>query len=85
MVDDELSDIAPVTPGVPQGSVLGPILLLVFINDMGECIQSNARVFADDTIRYRRIEGEEDSRQRQKDLEALEELEPTWGMSFNPP
>ena len=55
MVDGKLSDIAPVTSGVPQGSVLGPILFLVFINDMPECIKSNARLFADDTIVYRRI------------------------------
>ena len=83
MVDGELSDIAPVTSGVPQGSVLGPILFLAFINDMPECIQSMARLFADDTIVYRTIE-REDSRQLQTDLKALEEWEKTWGMSLNP-
>ena len=84
MVEGELSDIAPVTSGVPQGSVLGPILFLVFINDMPDCIQSKARLFADDTIVYRTIEGEKDSRQLQDDLKALEEWEKTWGMAFNP-
>ena len=55
-----------------------PILFLVFIKDIPECIQSNARLIADDTIVYRTIEAEEDSRQLQNDLEALEEWEPIW-------
>ena len=50
VVDGEFSDIAPVTSGVPQGSVLGPILFLVFINNMPECVNSQCRLFADDSI-----------------------------------
>ena len=52
IVDGVLSEPAPVTSGVPQGSVLGPILFLVFINDMPKQISSTCRLFADDTIVY---------------------------------
>ena len=84
VVDGEMSDLAPVTSGVPQGSVLGPILFLVFINDMPECITSTSRLFADDTIVYREVRCDEDRLALQADLKALEEWEDKWGMSFNP-
>ena len=84
VVDAEMSDVAPVTSGVPQGSVLGPILFLVYINDMPESITSTSRLFADDTIVYRKVESEDDHQLLQNDLKALEEWESKWGMSFNP-
>ena len=84
IVDGAKSSPAPVTSGVPQGSVVGPILFLVFINDMPECIKSRCRLFADDSIIYREVSCEEDSRALQEDLEALQEWEVDWGMSFNP-
>ena len=55
VVGGEFSDVAPVTSGVPQGSVLGTILFLVFINDMPECVNSKCRLFADDSIIYRTV------------------------------
>ena len=54
-VNGALSDIRNVTYGVPQGSVLGPILFLQYINDSNENVQSSIRLFADDSIIYRRI------------------------------
>ena len=83
-VDDKASDEATVTSGVPQGSVLCPILFLVFINDMPECINSKYRLFADNSIVYRTITSVADSIALQKDLNSLHEWEVTWGMSFNP-
>ena len=54
-VNGALSDITDVTSGVPQGSVLGPILFLLYINDINENIQSSIRLFADDSIIYGEI------------------------------
>ena len=84
VVEGEQSDPAPVTSGVPQGSVLGPILFLVFINDLPKAINSSCRVFADDMIVYREISSPTDSAALQHDLEALQCWEKRWGMSFNP-
>ena len=84
VVEGEQSDPAPVTSGVPQGSVLGPILFLVFINDLPKCVGSSCRLFADDTIVYKDISSPADSAALQQDLEALQRWEERWGMSFNP-
>ena len=84
VVNGEFSDIAPVTSGVPQGSVLGPILFLSFINDMPECVTSKCRLFADDSIIYREVSATSDCTRLQDDLDALERWEKAWGMSFNP-
>ena len=49
-----------VTSGVPQGSVMGPVLFLLYINDIQEQIQSKIKLFADDSILYREIKTQED-------------------------
>jgi hypothetical protein len=84
IVDGASSDPAPVISGVPQGSVLGPILFLVFINDLPLQVQSKTRLFADDCVIYREIHSENDCRALQEDLNKLAEWEKKWGMSFHP-
>ena len=84
VVDGETSNTAPVISGIPQGSVLGPILFLAFINDMPDCVKAQCRLFADDSIIYRTVNSEEDAIKLQLDLDALHQWESDWGMTFNP-
>ena len=72
-----------VDSGVPQGTVLGPLLFLVFINDLPEAVTSHARLFADDCLLYRVINISSDQIELQKDLDQLQTWEHTWQMSFN--
>ena len=78
------SDNIAVSSGVPQGSVLGPILFLAYINDLPEQVRSRVRLFADDTAMYLALDKQADSEILQKDLEILENWEKLWDMSFNP-
>ena len=69
--------------GVPQGTVLGPLLFLLHINDLPSVVSSTVRLFADDCLIYRNIKNKEDQITLQKDLNLLENWGNTWGMRFN--
>ena len=60
VVQSEESTWKAATSGIPQGSVLGPLLFVVFINDLPDCVTSDAFLFADDTIFFRVITNKED-------------------------
>ena len=65
----EESGSVPVTSGVPQGSVVGPILFLIYISDLPDELASKVRLFADDAAVYLTIGGEDDSNILQQDLD----------------
>ena len=72
-----------VTSGVPQGSVLGPVLFLVFINDLDAGISSSILKFADDTKLFSEVNSVADAERLQQDLNKLQEWAKTWQMQFN--
>ena len=74
------SEDVEVLSGVLQGSVLGPCLLLVYINDLPESLSSKLRLFVDVTIAYLNINSELDSYILQNDLEKLAEWEQMWNI-----
>ena len=83
VVEGEESSWRPVISGVPQGSVLGPILFLIYINDLENEIGSNILKFADDTTMFRRVESQEDRHQLQVDINKLVKWAEKWQMFFN--
>ena len=76
------SDWVPVLSGVPQGTVLGPLLFSLYINDISSDIESQIRLFADDCVCYREIKDTEDTMKLQKDIDRLGSWTRMWGMRF---
>ena len=83
VVDGEVSNWKSVLSGVPQGSVLGPILFLIYINDLDDSITSNVLKFADDTKLFRKVNTDGDKQHLQNDLDRLVKWSDKWQMLFN--
>ena len=71
VVDVIHSDLAPVDSGDPQGTVLGPLLFLLFINNITEKLSSTIRSFADDCLLYNEIKSASDTVALQEDRYGL--------------
>jgi len=69
-----------VISGIPQGSILGPILFTIFINDLPDVIQSYIKIFADDTKIFN---SPQNSNIIQQDLNSLQQWSDTWQLKFN--
>ena len=78
-----MSEWCEVISGVPQGSVLGPLLFLIFINDMPELVKSFCKLFADDTKLISKIKNAHDLSTIQHDINKLVDWSHVWSMSFN--
>ena len=83
VLDGQASDPVPVLSGVPQGSVLGPILFLIFINDLPGNIRSSVHLFADNCVLYRNIHSIQDGFILPEDLTSLGQWVADWQMKFN--
>ena len=83
VVDREVSSWKPVFSGVRQGAVLGPILFLVYINDLEEGVTGKILKFADDTKLFRKVKEIGDKQKLQDDIDKLVKWSENWQMLFN--
>jgi len=83
VVDGYTLHDASVLSGVPLGTVLGPFLFLMFINDITENMSSRIRLFADVCLMYHEIRSQSDCHRLQDDLNRLMQWSKIWGMAFN--
>ena len=83
LVNGTESEMGAVSSGVPQGSVLGPLLFVLYINDMLDNITSDGLLFADDTKVYRQICSKEDALKLQLDIDLMKAWTDKWLLHFN--
>ena len=83
VINGNLSKWTDVLSGIPQGSILGPILFILYINDLPGVVGSVCKLFADDCKLYRNIASEADQKELQEDIERLCKWSKDWLLGFN--
>ncbi len=81
-IKNKTSTYHPVKSGIPQGTVLGPLLFVMYINDLPESVDSNIYMFADDTKLFKLITSHEDHQELQSDLDNLMTWSTNWKLPF---
>ena len=84
ILDGQESSFSIVSYGVPQGTVLAPLLFLCYINDLPDHVTSKVRLYADNVLVYTTINSDCDSRNLQNDINKLLKWPMDWQMEFNP-
>ena len=84
VVNSVKSEEARVSSGIPQGSVLGPLLFVIFINDLPENVRKEITMFADNTKLYARSDKDEGPQKLQEDLNAMQAWSDKWLLRFHP-
>lgn len=82
-INNAFSNCAPVDSGVPQGSVLGPLLFLLYINDIVLDLSVHVKLYADDCIVYEKIESPQDQLRLNNDFQKIIAWCHEWQMSIN--
>ena len=83
-INGSVSELLPVMSGVPQVSILGPLLFIIYINDLPVVIQySTILLFADDTKCAKSVASQSEYQQLQNDLDSLDTWRHTWNLPFN--
>ena len=83
-IEGEISNRMEDTTGIPQGSVLGPIIFVLYTNDLPDAVESEAYLFADDTNIFRSINSIDDQQILQNDLIKLENWSDKCLLKFHP-
>ena len=85
VLNGSYSEYSCIESGVPQGSVLGPLLFLIYINDLERNIKSNIKFFADDTMLFSIVKDPEISaNELNHDLDIINKWAHQWKLKFNP-
>ena len=85
LLNGQTSEWKPVKAGVPQGSILGPLFFLVYINDICSNLSTNVKLFADDTSLFSIVNDANKSFESlSNDLFIISNWAYQWKMSFNP-
>ena len=83
LLNGQSSNWQPILAGVTEGSILGPLFFLIYINDLPDGLKSNVKLFADDTSLFSVVKNKESASDLTNDLDMISKWAYNWKMSFN--